>query len=314
MTNRRIQEAGTIKFDASANKFRVCLITEGQGTSAMYPREFFTQETADALAGSLSFSNHPIDPWHPEHRDPMTAIGQVGETVTVEADPETGEYGLWGDYFAAKSRPEVGPYLSEFVSKLGLSIYADSYGYEDTETGGWVATGINPRDPFKSVDLVVAAGRGGKFDRMAEGLKRIQEASATAEENKETKMDKDIEERFSALSKLVESLVTIVTGEANANAQAEVDSTAVKTAVESRLSEYDKAVDLITEAKLTESQSQSLRALAKEGVEIAPHLESAKKVLAEARASEWASDQHLGGGGAGSVGVRDVPGFGRVVS
>ena len=93
-----------------------------------------------------------------------------------------------------------------------------------------------------------------------------------------------------------------------------MDSTAVKTAVESRLSEYDKAVDLITEAKLTESQSQSLRALAKEGVEIAPHLESAKKVLAEARASDGASDQHLGGGGAGSVGVLDVPGFGRVVS
>lgn len=268
------------------------------------------------LAGALSFPGHPKDIERPDMRDPMTAIGYIGDTVTVETDPVTGAKSFWSEYHPAQSRPEVGAYLDEFAAKLGLSIFSDSDGHEDPETEKWVAESLVPNDPYRSVDLVVAPGRDGRFERVAEGLRRIQEASATAEEKKETHMEiKEVNDNVVALTKIVEGLVAIVEGKAKAELTVEADATAVKTAVESRLADYDKAVGLISEAKLTESQAESLRALAKDGVDITTHVETAKKVLAEARAAASGEDTeaHLGGAPASKLSF-DVPGFGTVVN
>lgn len=136
-------------------------------------------------------------------------------------------------------------------------------------------------------------------------------------------MDKDIEARFDGLGKAIEGLVSTLTGKAKAELQVEADETAVKKAVESRLGDYDKAVGLITEAKLTESQSASLRALALAGVDIAPHIEHEKKVLAEALALAGSTDdtdstehgrvaEHLGGGSNKDAFDVTIPGFGKV--
>lgn len=315
---KRIHEAGTISVDAKTQKFRVRLISEGPGSSADYPREFFTQKNAEALAGSLSFAGHPADIEHPEMRNPLGAIGSIGDRVDIEIDAD-GKAAFWGDYIPAASKPEVGAYLAEYASKLGLSIYADSEGREDPASGKWIAEGISPDDPYKSVDLVVAAGARGKFDRVAEGLLRIQEASATAGEKKENPMEikelaDNFDKKFSDLTKVVEGLALIVEGKAKADLQVEADTTAVAKAVEGRVDDYDKAVGLIFEAKLTESQSASLRELAKTGVDIAPHVETAKKVLAEARAGldGNTADTHLGGGSEGAPKSFAVPGFGKV--
>ncbi len=313
---KRIHEAGTIAVDAKTQKFRVRLISEGPGSSADYPREFFNQRNAEALAGSLSFPGHPTDLERPDLRDPMTAIGSIGDKVDIEE--HGGKLGFWADYYPAASKPEVGAYLAEYASKLGLSIYADSDGREDPESGKWIAESLVADDPYKSVDLVVAAGARGKFERVAEGLRRIQEASATAEEKKENLMEiKDVEkvvaDALSPLTKVVEGLVSALEGKAKADLQIEADTTAVAKAVEGRLADYDKAVGLISEAKLTESQSTMLRELAKTGVDIAPHVETAKKVLAEARAGLGDNaDTHLGGGSEGTPTSFAVPGFGKV--
>lgn len=314
---KRIHEAGTISIDAKTQKFRVCLITEGEGSSATFPRSFFVAENAQALAGSLSFPGHPADIERPDARNPLSAIGSIGDVVTIEE--VEGKMGFWADYIPAASKPEVGAYLAEYADKLGLSIYADSDGHADPETGRWVAESISPNDPYKSVDLVVAAGRGGKFERVAEGLRRIQEASATAGEKKENLMEiKDVEkvvaDALSPLTKVVEGLVSALEGKAKADLQVEADADAVAKAVEGRLGDYDKAVGLISEAKLTESQSASLRELAKTGVDITPHVETAKKVLAEARAglNGNTDDAHLGDGGSGGTVKLAVAGFGKV--
>lgn len=315
---QRIYEAGTIAADTANKKFRVCLISEGKGSSADFPREFFIAENAQALAGSLSFSGHPLDLTKPHQRDPMSAIASISEELTIEE--HDGLMGIWGDYIPSKSKPQVAEYLAEYGPKLGLSVFADCDGHNDPSTGKFIAESLDGGDPYKSVDLVVAAGARGKFERVAEAkLLTLTEASATAGGKEETHMDKDIEDRFAGLSKLVEGLVSTLEGKAKADLQIEADTAAVNKAVEGRLTNYDKAVTLISEAKLTKSQSASLQALALTGADIAPAVEHEKKVLAEALASADAEEEshkiaegYLGGSGRKSDVGYDVVGFGKV--
>ena len=319
MTTKRIHESGTIVLDKATDAIRVCLISEGIGSSADFNREFFTQTNADAIAGSLSFPAHPMDLNRPEHRDPLSAIGQIGESVTIEE--HDGLLSFWSTYAPAKSKPQIAEYLKEFGPKLGLSIYQDSDGHTDANTGRWIAESLDAGDAYKSVDLVVAAGRGGKFERVAEALGLLPKASATAGEEEVTHMEKDIEDRFAGLQKVMENLVSMLEGKATATLQIEADASAVNKAVEGRLGDYDKAVNLITEAKLTESQSASLRALALTGIDVTSHVEDAKKVLAEAKTLGGVkedgrgqiAENHLGGGKSNDeTWDPSVTGFGKV--
>lgn len=252
----------------------------------------------------------------------MTAIGRIGRVVDIEE--HDGKLGFWSDYLPSK-RAGVAEHLEEFGDKLGVSVFCEGETRKNPQTGRVEAVALDPTDPYCSVDVVVVAGRGGKFAKqLAESHSRFaEEASAPAEEkNEETHMEKDIEERFNALeSKFTTALSGLaekLDGKAKADAQVEVDQAAVDAAVEERLGDYDKAVDLITEAKLTESQSSELRARARNGEDITGAVETAKKVLAEARQgrSDAADgEQHLGGSYGGSSALSfDVPGFGRVVS
>jgi len=282
---KRIHEAGTLSVDQAKGTLRVCLITEGVGSSAEFPRSFFTQKNAEALAGSLSFPAHPYDLEHPEHRDPLSAIGSIGDTVTIEEND--GVMGFWGEYKVAESKPDVAAYLKEFGHKLGLSIYQDSDGHTDASTGRWVAESLDAGDAYKSVDLVVAAGRGGKFEKVAEALGLLPKASATAEEkNEDAHMEKidEVADKVSKLTVVVEALAQTIAAGKTAEAQVEADAAAVNKAVEAKVAAYAASEKLIADAKLTESQSADLRALALTGEDIAPAIEKAKAVLAEALA------------------------------
>jgi hypothetical protein len=306
--------------------FRICIVDEGPGSSADWPRDFFTRENADVLSGVISFPNHPKDYDKPEDRDPMTAIGRVGREVAIEVDPETSKIGFWADYFPSK-RPGVAEHLEEFGDILGVSVFCEGSTRLNPATGREEAVAFDPTDPYRSVDVVVVPGRGGKFKRMAEAHRRLAEnASAPAEEHKEeTKMDKDIEDRFSAVEKMISDQfgdlakkLEGTTAPKVEELQAQVDQTAIDAAVDTRLTDYDKAVDLISGAQLTESQSSDLRARARKGEDITGAVETAKKVLAEARAGRGGTGEiepHLGGGTGGESvdGLSfDVPGVGRV--
>ena len=319
MTKRILSESGTIVRDTRGG-WRVCLLTEGQGSSADYPRTFFNEQNAAVLRGALSFPNHPKDYDKPEERDPMSVIGRIGDTVTIEE--HDGKVGFWSTYHPS-SRPGVNEHLEQFAESLALSVFCEGDTKYNMESGREEAVAFDPTDPYKSVDLVIVGGRGGKFEkRLAESHRRLTETSAPAEENKEeTKMDKDIEERFNKLSTdfatAIGDLAKKLDGKAEANAQAQADQEAVDKAVDERLGEYDKAVDLISEAKLTESQSSDLRARARKGEDITGAIETAKKVLAEAQNGRGGSgddsELHLGGGGGKSDDLTfDVPGFGKV--
>lgn len=324
MTKRILSESGSLVRDPRGG-WRVCLLTEGRGSSADYPRDFFNEQNAQVLRGALSFPNHPKDYDKPEERDPMSVIGRIGDTVTIEE--HDGKVGFWSTYHPA-NRPGVVEHLEQFAECLALSVFCEGDTKYNMETGREEAIAFDPTDPYKSVDLVIVGGRGGKFEkRLAESHRRLTETSAPAEEKKEeTKMDKDIEERFNKLSTefnafnaAISDLAKKLDSAAQDDVQAKVDQEAIDKAVDERLGKYDKAVDLISEAKLTESQSSDLRARARKGEDITGAIETAKKVLAEAQRGRGSSgdesEPHLGGGGGGNNSDDlsfDVPGFGRV--
>ena len=330
MTKRVLSESAGRVVRQDDGSFRICIVDEGRGSSADWPRDFFEgargRANADALKGVISFPNHPKDYDRPEERDPMTAIGRIGDEVTIEE--HNGKLGFWADYIPSR-RPGVAEHLEEFGDILGVSVFCEGETRRNLETGRDEAVSFDPTDPYRSVDVVIVAGRGGKFEkRLAESHRRLGETSAIPQEKEEeTHMDKDIEERFnklasdftSALNALADTLKGTVAAK-DADVQAKVDKETVDKAVDKALADYDKAVDLISEAKLTESQSSDLRARARKGEDITGAIETAKKVLEEARQGRGGSDDaalHIGAGGSGSGSGDlsfDVPGFGRVVN
>lgn len=327
MGNQQIIEAAKLTA-VGGNKFRVCLISEGESPRGKYPPEFFSPDNAQALAGALSFPKHPVDYDRPDQRDPLTAIGEVGDKVDIERGPD-GKLGFWADYLV--DNDEVANKLEKYGNRLGLSVFSKADGYVDPKDGKLVYTSIDVDDPYRSVDLVIAPGRGGgHFQKVAESLGLLPEASASAGENEVTKMDKELADKLDALSasivaqtRVVEALVA-KSGDSTPKVeelQAQVDTAAVDKIVEARLVEYGKAEGLISEAHLTKSQSDALRELALKGEDVTPHIEVAKKVLAEALeasnakpndATRMIAEAHLGGGESKSTELSvDIPGFGK---
>lgn len=316
--SQRIHES-TGGLSVKDGRYRVCIIRQGSGSSANFPETFFVAENAQKLAGALSFSNHPVDLERPDFRDPLAAIGYIGENLTIEEHDGVKE--IWGEYIPANSRPDVQNFLAEFHSKIGLSVYGDSDGHRDSVSGKWIAESFAAHDPYRSVDLVVAPGAGGKFEnRIAESLRKINETSTPVEEKRELTMEEDVKTAFAGLSTQVGKLVEALEGKAKADLQADVDTEAVSKAVESRLADYDKAVSLISEAKLTKTQSDDLRARALKGEDIVPAIDFAKQVLAEAakpaedeNSKQKITESHRPGASDTHTDTDfSVPGFGKV--
>jgi hypothetical protein len=302
--------------DTGASEYRVVLISEGLGSSGYYPPEFFNEENASALANALSFPGHPQDSWRPDLRDPLSAIGWIDNSVSVETLTEDvmGEErsfkALVSKYHVAESRPDVATYLAEFGSRLGLSIFIEGTGDWDSESGTFIVKSLDGSDPYKAVDLVVAAGRGGKFLQAEAALRRLamesgapgEKASAPAEEVKEMKMT--VEEKIDALSGAIESLtgkIDAFVAAESAKATADAQHQQEQTSVESRLEQFAADSTLINEAGLTESQKAEAMELAKssdvKSGDVQAFVEKAKKMLEEARQGFVASEDKGNTGG-----------------
>lgn len=335
---KRLNESGSIMEAANGGR-RAVLISQGLGSSGYYGPEFFTEENARALAGALSFPGHPDWDESPSERNPLSAIGMIDEAVEVETD-ESGNKRFVSTYHVAKSKPDVSEYLDEFGRKLGLSIFIEGDGEYDSTTGLFHVKTLNGEDPYRSVDLVVAAGRGGTLlegasrntkNSLVEAQRRLaalaqENASAPAEEKNEED-DMTVEEKIAAntaaiesLTSKIDALVTAKEEAAKADLQAQVDDAAVQTAVEARLEQFAADSALINEAGLTESQQAEAMALAKSGGDVKSFVEAAKKVLDEARAiveSNKSGGRPAVGHVTGSIKESApigaaVPGFGKV--
>lgn len=285
MTDRRLFEArGTLAPKGKDGLYPVTIITEGDGTTGRYSRELLEHQAA-TFSDSLSFMDHPADPARPWERS-VTSIGGriVGETSFVEED---GVAKVKGWY---KPDARWADFVEEYADALGLSIFIGAKG-EELPDGRLNVTEFLADDPYKSVDVVVAAGRGGKFDRANEA-KRLIEASLApqgerrsadpaGEKEKEMTPEeiKSIAEAFTAaIAEKLAPVIDFVNEQKQAAEAAKGDEPTVEQAVEA----YAAAAAKVAEAKLLPSQEGVILAAAKRGEDVAPLIESAKSIKDEA--------------------------------
>lgn len=277
MTTKHLLEAATMaSTEPSADgAWTVRLISEGRGSSGVYTRQLL-ENYHHVFEDVLSFLNHPTG--SVQERNFTEIAGRIKNVrFTVEED---GVGAVYGDYLPDEQYVEK---LSKYRDKLGLSIFISGTGSVEESTGDFIVESFEEDDPFASVDVVIAPGARGKFMESMQQVysARVEEKdSGTRQmnENKETKMDQELKDAFASITALLTPLVTAKEATDAAEAQVKADEAAVTSAVES----YDAAIKLIDSADLLPVQVESLRSAAKAGQDVAPLIEAAKAVKAEA--------------------------------
>lgn len=282
-TKKHLFEAATLIGESAGEDgtWKVRLISEGKGSSGTYSAEFL-ESNHSALDDLLSFTNHPGDWEGPQTRDFTMIAGEVVGSTWIERD-ERGLVAVYGNY---RPDPEHKDKLERYKSKLGVSIYIEGSGYYDEDSSEFMVDWFNPEDPYASLDVVIAAGARGRFEESMREMysKRVENTSSRlAEENKEKGMtlEKDVEERFDALSALIQGLVS----SKQESAQAAADQALVTAEADKRVEAIVASLAAVESARadLLPSQVASLVESAKRGDDVAPAIESAKAIATEAR-------------------------------
>lgn len=288
--------------------YEVTLITEGKGSSGVYYREFLERYGAQTFnTGVLNFYNHT--PWFadPSERDITTVASKILESwYTVEEGVAK-----------VKARIEVLPSEREFIEfvkdSVGLSISVNGTAEYNEDTGELEITSFDTTDPYRSVDWVVAAGRGGKVDRkveaylnrananpekrvaISESYQRILENAGVKPTNtvvvKNNNKDKDgenlaVEEKLDALissfEKLAANFETIAV-EKEQKATTEANAAVVAEEAKKAVERFAESVTLIESADVLPTQKAQLIELAKTGVDVSEPVAAAVAIAKEAR-------------------------------
>jgi len=284
-------ESGRLAPKNDDGTYPITIITEGKGSTGIYSRALLENQ-AHIFSNSLSFMDHPVNadkPWERSVKDIGGRI--VGATYAQE---ENGQMTVKGNY---KPRAEYAAFIEEYADAIGLSIYRGASGTVQ-EDGRLLVESFDESDPYASVDIVVAAGRGGKFDRAAEALRVIESSLGTPDaterattpvaEKRDTVNEDDKQDllnRFGALvdAKLGELFVKFTQYDADHDeANAEEGMTAEQAAQEA-VAAYAAAVESVDKAELLPSQRKAILESAAKGADIAPLIESAKAVADEAK-------------------------------
>lgn len=282
-----LQESGTLKKGSTDGTYRVCIITEGTGSTGVYSREMLMREK-NAFEGALSFMNHPKDPDRPQDRQLESLAGRL--EGPVDGEMHEGVFGLWSDFRPNTTDPKRAAFIAEYADALGVSVFIGASGEEDDE-GRLVVESLDAGDPYKSVDVVIAAGRGGRFQRAAESLRILESQQAinppviSAGNKKEGHMDPETKEAFAALSKILEPVIAFVTESKAADAAAklaEADTSTVDEKVAAAVTAFGEKSALVdAEKDLSPSQVADIKAAALKGEDVAPLIEAAKKTATE---------------------------------
>lgn len=173
----KIRESNA-KVTASEGKgiYEVTLITEGQGSSGYYSKELLEEYGALTFNENRPmFANHPTDEEFDNGRDITKLMAR-----TIEAARVVEEDGVAKLKSKIKVRPEWQDFVEEYKDVIGLSIFASGEAREGEVNGQktMIVESFDYTDPYRSIDFVVAAGRGGKVDRMVESAQRVMEMTA----------------------------------------------------------------------------------------------------------------------------------------
>jgi hypothetical protein len=281
MTVKHLYETATLVEATDSDTWRVKLINEGKGSSGVYPAETL-EKYHNAFNGVLSFENHPSWMDGPENRNFTQIVGKVVGETWAERD-EQGKMSVYANW---SPDPDHKERLSRYKENLGLSIYIEGDGHVDDD-GEFVVDFFNEHDPYKSVDVVLAAGRGGRFEESMKAIySQRSEAKTTSTpvggEGKEIKtMDEKAIEAINALTTQVSALISAQTAKTAENVQVEAD----EKAVEEKLATITASLDAVEAARedLLPSQVESLRNKAKTGADVVSLIEEYKAMVVEAR-------------------------------
>lgn len=169
---------GNAKVTGSVGKgvFEVTLITEGQGSSGYYSADLLKEYGPKTFnANRPMFANHPTDEEFENGRDITKLMARtVEDSYVVEED------GVSKLKAKIKVRPEWLEFVEEYKDTIGLSIFAAGEAREGEVDGNktMIVESFDYEDPYRSIDFVVAAGRGGKVDRMVESAQRVIEMTS----------------------------------------------------------------------------------------------------------------------------------------
>lgn len=286
--SKKLKESGAFteaKVDNGVIPIRI--ITEGKGSSGVYSRALLETAAEQGIFDNTpSFMNHPADPSKPWERDVEKIAGRVvGKTHFRE---ENGVAGIYGDYRPSEKYVN---WFKENADIVGLSIMIGGDGQED-ENGEYIVESFDGSDPYKSVDVVVAAGRGGRFERAMESYRALEESdtapAAVEHERNEKAMD---EAKFIALLEAFEARIA----EKFTAIEAKVDSvvTLAESANEAEASKVDAldVADALAEAKL----SKGARTRVLESVKAGKSVEDAIQIEADLR-KEYVDEAESDGG------------------
>lgn len=262
---------------ASDGTWKVRIINAGRGSSGIYSEQLL-ETHAKAFSNALSFKNHPVNYDGPETRDFTMIAGKIVGESWSERD-SSGQLGIYGNFLPD---PEYAEKLERYRDNLGLSIYIEGSGEFNEGNGDFEILWLNEQDPYKSVDVVIAPGRGGKL--AVESLRRMYAVTETPEpskvEQESRKETENMDEVLKALEALATKFDTFISAQ-EAHASAQEQAVEVDEAVSSAVEAYDAAVESINAADLLPSQAKAIRAAVKEGADAAPLIEQALEVRKE---------------------------------
>lgn len=161
MTTTKFKESAVAPTAVKARKADILLISEGQGSSGMYPAETLKQYGPTAFpAGTQLFYNHTSESEVYDRNGSRDVRDLIGKT-TSDARWDEAKRALVAE---AEFAEHAAPFVASVIDYVGLSIEAGGYINEDG-----VVESLS-YSPLNSVALVPRAGRGGKVETLYESF------------------------------------------------------------------------------------------------------------------------------------------------
>lgn len=284
------------------NRWRVIAARPGQGSSGFWSEDVLREQGPKAfLPNAQSFINHDID------RNPKDLIGTFPEGLYWSEEDKA----LVGDL-------QVFSHWADFVEEIAPHVGMSLYARGELDEDGNVVTIFPHRQ--NGVDLVSQPGLEGSriAEQLLESARSAESKEPSVNAAQEGKENMELEKKVDALadtvSKLAESINTLVS-EKQIQAAEAAQVKADETVVAERVAAFAESVQAIDATEgLLPSQRATLLEAAKEGADIAPLIESAKKLADEAREAFTATeDAGAAGRFLGESAVKDATELGKVL-
>ena len=188
------------------NKWRVRLIAPGRGSSGHYTEEVLRTDGPKAWPkGTLSHVDHQTL-WEREER-PTKSLKTVAGVVASEPIYEDNGPEGPGLYADMEFTQEWAPFIEQLHEHIGVSISSKGVLSETEDVDGVPVVEMLLPYPTNSVDLVTAAGAGGKFSHLLEQFHAIMDEDETNKRKEPGMTPEEIEKIGKALAEaLVPSL------------------------------------------------------------------------------------------------------------